>query len=196
MDLRKYSVSEFSEMLENEMKLNKEKCEKIAKYYEMKRDIKNDLEITYKIVAPVEKNVYYRRPLEMTYNYESTLWGMKEAQISSFTGVKNKEYFVNTINYCRAKYIKEAIEEIIKIKSIPEENEFSIYSEQEFVLDSWMDYPKVYLLEEWPEEDCHYFHKIIPSAAGFMHFVMDGNTIMAGEEYIKSNIRKIRQRSW
>ena len=38
------------------MKLNKEKCEKIAKYYEMKRDIKNDLEITYKIVAPVEKN--------------------------------------------------------------------------------------------------------------------------------------------
>ena len=44
MDLRKYSVSEFSEMLENEMKLNKEKCEKIAKYYEMKRDIKNDLE--------------------------------------------------------------------------------------------------------------------------------------------------------
>ena len=127
---------------------------------------------------------------------ESTLWGMKEAQISSFTGVKNKEYFVNTINYCRAKYIKEAIEEIIKIKSIPEENEFSIYSEQEFVLDSWMDYPKVYLLEEWPEEDCHYFHKIIPSAAGFMHFVMDGNTIMAGEEYIKSNIRKIRQRSW
>lgn len=55
MDLRKYSVSEFSEMLENEMKLNKEKCEKIAKYYEMKRDIKNDLEITYKIVAPVEK---------------------------------------------------------------------------------------------------------------------------------------------
>lgn len=26
MDLRKYSVSEFSEMLENEMKLNKEKC--------------------------------------------------------------------------------------------------------------------------------------------------------------------------
>lgn len=39
MDLRKYSVSEFSEMLENEMKLNKEKCEKIAKYYEMKRDI-------------------------------------------------------------------------------------------------------------------------------------------------------------
>ena len=91
---------------------------------------------------------------------------------------------------------KEAIEEIIKIKSIPEENEFSIYSEQEFVLDSWMDYPKVYLLEEWPEEDCHYFHKIIPSAAGFMHFVMDGNTIMAGEEYIKSNIRKIRQRSW
>ena len=32
MDLRKYSVSEFSEMLENEMKLNKEKCEKIAKY--------------------------------------------------------------------------------------------------------------------------------------------------------------------
>lgn len=196
MDLRKYSVSEFSEMLENEMKLNKEKCEKIAKYYEMKRDIKNDLEITYKIVAPVEKNVYYRRPLEMAYNYESTLWGMKEAQISSFTGVKNKEYFVNTINYCRAKYIKEAIEEIIKIKSIPEENEFSIYSEQEFVLDSWMDYSKVYLLEEWPEEDCHYFHKIIPSAAGFMHFVMDGNTIMAGEEYIKSNIRKIRQRSW
>ena len=96
MDLRKYSVSEFSEMLENEMKLNKEKCEKIAKYYEMKRDIKNDLEITYKIVAPVEKNVYYRRPLEMAYNYESTLWGMKEAQISSFTGVKNKEYFVNT----------------------------------------------------------------------------------------------------
>lgn len=81
MDLRKYSVSEFSEMLENEMKLNKEKCEKIAKYYEMKRDIKNDLEITYKIVAPVEKNVYYRRPLEMAYNYESTLWGMKEAQI-------------------------------------------------------------------------------------------------------------------
>ena len=157
MDLRKYSVSEFSEMLENEMKLNKEKCEKIAKYYEMKRDIKNDLEITYKIVAPVEKNVYYRRPLEMAYNYESTLWGMKEAQISSFTGVKNKEYFVNTINYCRAKYIKEAIEKIIKIKSIPEENEFSIYSEQEFVLDSWMDYPKVYLLEEWPEEDCHYF---------------------------------------
>ena len=156
MDLRKYSVSEFSEMLENEMKLNKEKCEKIAKYYEMKRDIKNDLEITYKIVAPVEKNVYYRRPLEMAYNYESTLWGMKEAQISSFTGVKNKEYFVNTINYCRAKYIKEAIEEIIKIKSIPEENEFSIYSEQEFVLDSWMDYPKVYLLEEWPEEDCHW----------------------------------------
>lgn len=152
--------------------------------------------VTYKIVAPVEKNVYYRRPLEMAYNYESTLWGMKEAQISSFTGVKNKEYFVNTINYCRAKYIKEAIEEIIKIKSIPEENEFSIYSEQEFVLDSWMDYPKVYLLEEWPEEDCHYFHKIIPSAAGFMHFVMDGNTIMAGEEYIKSNIRKIRQRSW
>jgi hypothetical protein len=69
MDLRKYSVSEFSEMLENEMKLNKEKCEKIAKYYEMKRDIKNDLEITYKIVAPVEKNVYYRRPLEMAYNY-------------------------------------------------------------------------------------------------------------------------------
>ena len=55
MDLRKYSVSEFSEMLENEMKLNKEKCEKIAKYYEMKRDIKNDLEITYKIVAPVKK---------------------------------------------------------------------------------------------------------------------------------------------
>lgn len=103
MDLRKYSVSEFSEMLENEMKLNKEKCEKIAKYYEMKRDIKNDLEITYKIVAPVEKNVYYRRPLEMAYNYESTLWGMKEAQISSFTGVKNKEYFVNTINYCRVK---------------------------------------------------------------------------------------------
>lgn len=147
MDLRKYSVSEFSEMLENEMKLNKEKCEKIAKYYEMKRDIKNDLEITYKIVAPVEKNVYYRRPLEMAYNYESTLWGMKEAQISSFTGVKNKEYFVNTINYCRAKYIKEAIEEIIKIKSIPEENEFSIYSEQEFVLDSWMDYPKVYLFK-------------------------------------------------
>lgn len=70
MDLRKYSVSEFSEMLENEMKLNKEKCEKIAKYYEMKRDIKNDLEITYKIVAPVEKNVYYRRPLEMAYNYK------------------------------------------------------------------------------------------------------------------------------
>lgn len=70
MDLRKYSVSEFSEMLENEMKLNKEKCEKIAKYYEMKRDIKNDLEITYKIVAPVEKNVYYRRPLEMAYNYD------------------------------------------------------------------------------------------------------------------------------
>ena len=93
MDLRKYSVSEFSEMLENEMKLNKEKCEKIAKYYEMKRDIKNDLEITYKIVAPVEKNVYYRRPLEMAYNYESTLWGMKEAQISSFTGVKNCKHY-------------------------------------------------------------------------------------------------------
>ncbi len=59
---------------------------------------------------------------------------------------QNKEYFVNTINYCRAKYIKEAIEEIIKIKSIPEENEFSIYSEQEFVLDSWMDYPKSILI--------------------------------------------------
>lgn len=115
MDLKKYSVSEFSEMLENEMKLNKEKCEKIAKYYEMKRDIKNDLEITYKIVAPVEKNVYYRRPLEMAYNYESTLWGMKEAQISSFTGVKNKEYFVNTINYCRAKYIKFKSELVIEL---------------------------------------------------------------------------------
>ena len=45
MDLRKYSVSEFSEMLENEMKLNKEKCEKIAKYYEMKRDIKMILKL-------------------------------------------------------------------------------------------------------------------------------------------------------
>ena len=31
MDLRKYSVSEFSEMLENEMKLNKEKCQNTMK---------------------------------------------------------------------------------------------------------------------------------------------------------------------
>ena len=93
MDLRKYSVSEFSEMLENEMKLNKEKCEKIAKYYEMKRDIKNDLEITYKIVAPVEKNVYYRRPLEMAYNY-GYAHGINQALVElGFKHEKMKELY-------------------------------------------------------------------------------------------------------
>ena len=102
------------------------------------------------------------------------------------------------------RYAKESKEELEKAMSEKDKTEREIlhskgvqhYGYAHGINPVSYTHLKVYLLEEWPEEDCHYFHKIIPSAAGFMHFVMDGNTIMAGEEYIKSNIRKIRQRSW
>lgn len=183
--MKKYNPEDFCKITDELMSEFRIKSEKSD----------SDLESAYKILSPFPNSYFADGTIKMSDAYDVYLWDMKINQIKNFVPVRDIYQIDSIIAYCRARYLRNEVERIIRRDSISDECDVCVYVDGGCLFDQAFPYTcsKIYVRITWIDEDETFYFRIYPSSAGFFSYQLKEDPANEPVEESNMTISEIRE---